>query len=73
LVRPLRIRRRYLPELSGLRFLTPSHLTDIVFVRNAEIASFLLVKISSTPRLGQTCVAEPRLRVQIVGVEVTQN
>src|SRR5216684_8201541 len=47
----------------------PSFLADAVFVENPEVEGLCLVRPSPPPRLERTGVLQPRLLVQIVGVE----
>jgi len=69
LVRPSRKWRRYLPVSLALRLSTPSAFTGIVFVEDAEMQSLLPVRASAPPRQERTCIANSRLRVQIVRLQ----
>src|SRR5271155_6114619 len=50
-------------------FQNPAFLTDVVFVKDSETASLLLVRPFSPPGLERTCVPNARLCVQIESIE----
>src|SRR5882757_9037504 len=50
-------------------FQDPAFLARIVFVKESQAESLLLVRASPAPRLKRTCVLDTRLRIQIERVD----